>query len=174
MGAAACRSFSSAFLPRTPEPAEPHFSASGDSTTHGAKLYWLFAKEMPESAHGDYVVPGKANPVGQVIVKEAWLPKEVKDEDRPGNAENGPTSGKKRSTFARLADGRVFQMASKSALFIMYKTNLQTAETDEGWVYGTVTPDGKEVTSAGRVKSCMTCHQKAPHDRLFGLTMPTH
>ena len=51
----------------------------------------------------------------------------------------------------------------------MFKLDPQTPDTDEGWVYGTVTPDGKKVTSAGKVESCMKCHQRAPHDRLFGL-----
>ena len=41
--------------------------------------------------------------------------------------------------------------------------------TDAGWIYGTLTPDGKTVTSAGRVQRCMDCHDVAPHDRLFGL-----
>ena len=40
--------------------------------------------------------------------------------------------------------------------------------SDAGWVYGTVTPDGR-VTSAGRVASCMGCHVDAPHERMFGL-----
>jgi hypothetical protein len=44
----------------------------------------------------------------------------------------------------------------------------KTPGTDNGWVYGTVTADGKQVTSAGRVKSCMACHQRAPNDRVFG------
>jgi hypothetical protein len=51
----------------------------------------------------------------------------------------------------------------------MYKLDAKTPGTDEGWVYGTVTPDGKDVTCAGRVASCMGCHADAPHDRLFGL-----
>jgi hypothetical protein len=169
-----CQSFASAFSPRPPAPPiEPLLSASGDSTTHGRKLYWLFAKEMPESGHGDYTVPGKPNPVGQVVVKEAWLPKEVKDEETLSYAKKELTSGAKGSPFARQPDGRVFQMTSKSALFIMYKTEPHTPGTDQGWVYGTVTPDGKEVTSAGRVESCMNCHIKAPHDRLFGQAKKT-
>ena len=32
----------------------------------------------------------------------------------------------------------------------------------------TVSTDG-EVTSVGRVESCMNCHQEADNDRLFGL-----
>jgi hypothetical protein len=41
--------------------------------------------------------------------------------------------------------------------------------TDAGWIYATITPDGKTLTSAGRVQQCMDCHEAAPHDRLFGI-----
>jgi hypothetical protein len=57
----------------------------------------------------------------------------------------------------------------KAELFIMYKLNPETPDTDEGWVYGIVTGDGTAVTSGGRVASCMSCHLEALHDRLFGL-----
>jgi hypothetical protein len=37
-------------------------------------------------------------------------------------------------------------------------------------VYGTVSADGKRVTSAGRVESCMACHQgDKTTDRMFGV-----
>ena len=51
----------------------------------------------------------------------------------------------------------------------MFKAPPRTIGTDNGWVYGTVTSDGKTVTSAGRVATCMNCHKEAKHDRLFGL-----
>jgi hypothetical protein len=51
----------------------------------------------------------------------------------------------------------------------MYKLDPETPDTDEGWVYGTVTGDGAAVISGGRLASCMSCHLEAPHDRLFGL-----
>jgi hypothetical protein len=57
----------------------------------------------------------------------------------------------------------------KGELFIMYKLDPSTPDTDEGWIYGTVTADGTKVISGGRVASCMSCHLEAPHDRLFGL-----
>ena len=100
-----CNSFNNAFQPVTspPPPIEPLVSASGDSTTHGRKLYWLFAKVMPESGNRDYAIPGKPNPIGQVVVKEAWLPKEVKDEDTLNYAKKELTSGEKASRFARQA-----------------------------------------------------------------------
>jgi hypothetical protein len=57
----------------------------------------------------------------------------------------------------------------KAELFIMYKLDPETPDTDEGWVYGTVTGDGAALISGGRLASCMSCHLEAPHDRLFGL-----
>ena len=50
----------------------------------------------------------------------------------------------------------------------MAKLAPETPGTDEGWIYGTVAPDGT-VTSAGLVESCMECHDSAPHERLFGV-----
>ncbi len=66
-------------------------------------------------------------------------------------------------------DGKLYRAGEKSTLFIMVKVSPGTPGTDDGWVYGTVTADGKQVTSAGMVQNCMACHQGAPHDRLFGL-----
>jgi hypothetical protein len=51
----------------------------------------------------------------------------------------------------------------------MFQHDRKTPATDDGWVYGTLTPDGKTVTGVGRLENCMGCHQKAPHGRLFGL-----
>jgi hypothetical protein len=153
----------------------PRFSASGDATTHGRKLYWVFAKQSNSVA---YLPDSGPSPVGQVVVKEAWIAEEVEDSGladtkvirkvkvRRGGQLVGEVDGF--VPYARQ-DGRVYHAASRAALFIMYKLDPQTPGTDEGWVYGTVTPDGQQVTSAGRVESCMGCHRDAPHDRLFGL-----
>jgi hypothetical protein len=51
----------------------------------------------------------------------------------------------------------------------MMKLDPATPNTDAGWVYGTVTPDGKTVTSSGKVETCLKCHVEAPGDRLFGI-----
>ena len=45
---------------------------------------------------------------------------------------------------------------------------LPTPNTDGGWVYATITAAG-QLTAAGKVKSCIGCHQEAPNDRLFGV-----
>jgi Cytochrome P460 len=160
--------------------ASPRFSSSSDSATHGQKLYSLFVKDRPRSllAGNSYVRRNEPNPVGQVLVKEAWTPEEVKDDHesaepviRKVKVHDGDKLVEEVDSFLPYArkDGRLYRATRKSALFIMYKVDPKTPDTDEGWVYGTVSADGKQVTSAGRVESCMRCHQKAPHDRLFGL-----
>lgn len=56
-----------------------------------------------------------------------------------------------------------------SDLFVMTEVAADAADgTDAGWVYGTLTRAGK-VTGAGRLASCIGCHERAPRDRLFGL-----
>lgn len=141
-----------------------HFSESDDSQTHGRKLYILFAKHMKSGA--SYIEDGKPNPIGQVIVKEAWVPEELNDDGKP--LPSITRNGKKVVPYARK-DGKLYHAKERASLFVMFKLDPKTPDTDEGWVYGTVSPDGKTVTSAGKVESCMKCHQKAPHDRLFGL-----
>jgi hypothetical protein len=140
----------------------PQLSASADPDTHGRKLYWLFVKQLPpDYTEGDYTVAEKPNPVGQVVVKEAWHPQEVTGGEIPDQTKSVYVAEGKGSRF--------FRTGEQGHLFIMVKLDPSTPGTDEGWVYGTVTPDGKQVTCAGRVESCMGCHSDAPHDRLFGL-----
>lgn len=55
----------------------------------------------------------------------------------------------------------------RGPLFLMVKTG--GADTDEGWIYATATPDGKSITSSGKLASCMECHQAAKYDRLFAV-----
>jgi hypothetical protein len=107
------------------------------------------------------------------VVKEAWAPEEVKDAGRelePVVRKVKVRGVEQEDRFVPYArkDGRLYHAGKKVSLFIMFKLDPRTPGTDEGWVYGTVTADGKEVTSAGRVESCMGCHRNAPHDRLFG------
>lgn len=145
-------------LCRLPMPSYPRRSASLSLDTHGRKLYYVFAKDRDA-----YLSRGGKTPaiVGQAVVKEAWEAEEVP-----------PTtvydSGQSPVRYLR-EDGRLFHTGHKGGLFIMYRLDPSTPETDSGWVYGTLASDGQSVTSAGRVGSCMGCHQQAPHDRLFGI-----
>jgi cytochrome P460 len=165
-----------------PRAATAHVSASKDSETHGRKLYSLFAKDRRA-----YLALFKTAPVGQVLVKQSWVPEEARGV-RPSQPRfldkevivTPPFGGAgdrrlwhQRDHFYPYAtdkQGKVYKAARQADLFIMLKLDPETKDTDQGWVYGTVTPDGKKVTSAGRVESCMKCHQQAKHDRLFGLS----
>jgi hypothetical protein len=166
-------------LCRLPNPGVARFSGSKDEETHGKKLYSLFAKQRAEYLVMD---KGKTNSMGQVVVKESWIPEEVTDAkaERKIIVTKGKPKEKDedRIDLSELGDhflpyavkgGKTYRAAKQAELFIMFKMDPKTPETDDGWVYGTVTPDGKKVTSAGKVESCMKCHQDAGHDKLFGL-----
>jgi hypothetical protein len=93
---------------------------------------------------------------GQVVVKESWIAEEIKAEERFTTDAVGP-------------DGKRYKPGAKGPLFVMYQTDPKDPLADDGWVYGTLTADGKAVTGVGRLQNCMRCHQTAPHGRLFGL-----
>lgn len=153
------------YLCRAPFPARAWFSASSDKDTHGRKLYSLFAKDRTA-----YVVRDlKSTGVGQVIVKEAWVPEEVRKVNQAQLMT--PSSGRPASPFVPYAsrDGKTYKASKKAGLFVMMKLDPKTPETDAGWVYATVADDLKTVTAVGKIGSCMECHVKAKFDRLFGL-----
>jgi hypothetical protein len=175
---------------RMPNPGRAYSSASDDAATHGRKLYSLFAKDRK-----NYLAMPieKTAKVGQAIVKQSWVPEEITGEiadavRKIGNVRHsldgpakivvtehkGKDSAQHWERFDHffpyvIKDDKVFKAAKQADLFVMLKLDPKTPNTDEGWVYGTVTPDGKTVTSAGRVASCMKCHVDAKADRLFGL-----
>src|SRR5579859_1625580 len=99
-------------LCRAPMPAKAHFSRSSDKNTHGQKLYSLFALNRilyvgsaeANSTNLDKVQ--KLSGVEQVIVKESWVPEEMKaaeDETesyhRVGQGHRKQTSTSSRGSF---------------------------------------------------------------------------
>jgi hypothetical protein len=144
-----------------PPPGLSQLSASTDEKTHGRKIYFLFARDSDAYLRGAL----KPSPVGQAVVKEAWVPEEVND---PAN----PRALDRDKPFAG-SGGKLYRAARQADLFVMLKLDPATPGTDRGWVYGTVSGDLKTVTSAGRVASCMKCHQTREH-RLFGPTDHRH
>jgi hypothetical protein len=139
---------------------QPLMSQSDDDGTHGEKMYFLFAKEIAHYLNQDE----EPAPVGQVLVKESWTSKP----SNPG-ARNLRThaSGLRINPRTKVGD-RTLEIGKRKELFVMLKLDPQTAGTDEGWVYGIIKPETKEVTESGKVTSCIKCHQDAKHDRLFG------
>jgi hypothetical protein len=150
----------------------PERSRSGDLATHGSKLYYLYVR-MRDSYYSVHVNADDAfqgsqsntSPVGQALVKESWVPVEVDGGTYDGIAGTQPQEG----MIITAADGKRYRLDSAGPLFIMFKMDAVTPGTDQGWVYGTVMPDRKTITSRGRVASCMECHAEGTQDRLFGL-----
>ncbi|MSP60083.1 MAG: hypothetical protein EXR72_07020 [Myxococcales bacterium] len=149
------------FLCRQPLPGVARQSSSSDASTYGQKLFSVFAKD-----HAGYPATSK---VGQVVVKQSWVPELVTDPNAkfdPGSVPGGMIDADHFYPYAKK-DGKIYRAVQPAGLYVLYKLDPATAGTDIGWVYGTVSSDG-QVTSAGRVAACMGCHEDAPHDRLFG------
>jgi hypothetical protein len=170
----------SPFYCRAPDPAQPAFSASQDEQTHGQKLYSLFAKKR----NGYLAIAAtKSAAVGQIIVKQSWIPEEItdpKEQSKKINAfekiqltqavpEREPHGTEDHFHPYVWKDGKVFKASKQADLFVMMKLDPKTPGTDDGWVYATLTSDGKTLTSAGMIESCMKCHRETKTDRLFGI-----
>ena len=159
-------------LCRSPMPAAARFSRSDDADTHGQKLYLVYAKDadayadisgLPHSVLWISRWDPQLNAVAQIIVKESWTPKKVTAQ------EISDTQRQPRTQPARR-DGEFFIPGEQRDLFVMMRfVDAKAPDTDDGWIYGTISPDGKRISSIGRVESCMSCHIEAPHGRLFGL-----
>lgn len=141
----------------------PIMSKSVHESTHGGKLYYLFAKDIT-----DYLSQiGNPSPEGQVLVKESWTSKTSNPDAR--NQRNH-ASGVRITPRTTVGD-KVLEIGKRKELFVMMKLHPDTANTDMGWIYGVVDPNTKKITAAGRVAACMRCHQDAKNDRLFGYAM---
>ncbi|MCA8965362.1 MAG: VWA domain-containing protein [Planctomycetes bacterium] len=137
----------------------PRARVSEATKAHGGKLYLLFARMAKE---GQYVTPGVPAPVGETLVKEAW-------QAVPGHATQQTPAGERYGMTPEARDGAaVFHAGEPQGLFVMHKLAADTPGTDQGWVYGTIDATGV-VTAAGRIASCMRCHQDTTEDRRFGL-----
>ncbi len=142
------------------EAPQPTMSTSDHESTHGKKLYFLFAKEIAHYLDQD----GSDSPIGQTVVKESWTSKSAHPDAR--NLRNH-ACGIRINPRVTLGE-KTLEIGIRKELFVMMKLEKDTPGTDEGWVYGVVTPDGEQVLSAGKAASCMECHVDAKHDRLFG------
>lgn len=152
------------FLCRQPLPGIARPSQSNDQTTHGQKLYSVFAKNHDAYPNGPQT--------DQAVVKQSWIPELVSGPDasfNPGSVRPQADAADHFYPYAEK-DGGVYRAGAPAGLFIMFKLDEATPDTDEGWVYATVSTAG-EVTSAGRVASCMGCHESATHERLFGVPL---
>lgn len=60
-----------------------------------------------------------------------------------------------------------YSRGERTGLFVLAKLADAPPGTDEGWIYGTVSPSG-DVVDAGVIEPCVGCHRQQP-ERLFGL-----
>lgn len=148
------------FLCRMPLPGRPAFSVAATGG-HAQKLYSLFAKDREA-----YAKRG-AQAAGQVLVKESFVAERVEGQQpSPLTVGDQGIGGGDHFHPYVVRDGATYRAGTPMGLYIMMKK--AGADTDAGWVYGTLAADGS-VTSAGKVASCMGCHRDAPVDRLFGV-----
>ena len=68
----------------TPAERSAKMSSSPDASTHGKKMYFLFIKNG--GPFEDSGSEKRSQPIGQVIVKEAWVPEEMQGDDRRADA----------------------------------------------------------------------------------------
>jgi hypothetical protein len=152
-------------LCRQPLPGVARPSESTDQATHGGKLYSVFAKIHSAYPNGPHT--------GQAVVKQSWKTEQVTTPDasfNPGASAASNDGGDHFYPYAKK-DGVVYRATEPAGLFIMFKVDPATPDTDEGWVYATVSAAG-QLTSSGRVAACMGCHEtSATHERLFGVPL---
>lgn len=157
-------------------------AADPKAAAHGQKIYALWAKDVRSYGRlsglllQEWSLDGRErlakvegiDGCAQVVVKEAFEAVEMaaSEADAPLDGANGHA----RWSAMRPASqaGKRYRPGTPKGLFVMMQLDAPTPAADEGWIYGTVAPDGV-VTGVGRMEACMACHRAAPHGRLFGL-----
>lgn len=145
---------------------QPHMSAGADIRSHGQRMAVFFASPLQQYAslrHAD-AKSSAPLPEGQYVVKETWRVQEVELKDVPQHEHEV-------SEQYVIEKDRAWKRTERSETFVMYKPpggSAMATETDAGWVYAVLTPDARTVIESGKIGRCMSCHQGAPHERLFG------
>src|SRR5262249_26304207 len=119
-----------------PPPPKARLSHSQDPGTHGKKLYYLYAK------HRNAYMANQKDTAGQVVVKEAWAPPTADDVKAIDNQSQAKLEEHKKKfpNFGGNVDiDKPDALGPKSGLYIMCKADAKTPDTDEGWIYGTIT-----------------------------------
>lgn len=138
--------------------------SEADSSEHGRKAYFLWSNK-PGAYYDIAADELDSAPVGMTLVKESWTPVEGIE---------GVLHGLSSENIRYTTDPEVEEwgepaIAEPYGLFVMHKLDPSTPNTDNGWVYATTDFDGTEVIEVGMIDSCISCHESAPHDRLYGV-----
>jgi hypothetical protein len=154
-------------------------SESRDEKSHGRKLYFLYMKEQAKGAFdANYATAFGGDPprqpVGQAFVKQSWKALEVPAAAVPRDEGGDGFSRRPYPDQYLVTDSGAWKAGEQAELYVMYKMDPATEGTDRGWVYATLEPDGSKVIQIGRIASCMSCHEDAGHDRVFGQPRARH
>jgi len=153
-----------------PYPGRPTMSRAADGG-HSKKLYSLFAKD--HAGYANLVDPNKPAVNGQIIAKESYLPEVVNEAPPSPSTLGAEPTGDHFHPYVKGEDGKTYRASQLVGIYFVIDKGEGTEGTDGGFIYGTVTPTG-EITSAGRVSSCMSCHAQAKYRRLFGPAQYVH
>lgn len=151
-------------------PVGAQMSESDDAPSHGRKLYYLYARHSEDYTWlGFEIPPGSpktVQPPGQTLIKESF---EAVPTSAPAKTDNGDLFTHEYPVDHALLNGQWYRTGEPKGLFVMMYLQADAPETDAGWIYANVEPSGEKVIEIGRIESCMKCHQRAPHGRLFGM-----
>jgi len=171
----------SPYLCRAQPPPTPIFSRAPEGSPHSRKLYHLYTDDAAgywratngQDQGGVLTLVKEAHaPVLFDVPLGAWSLADLYKHDRKSLAERRQRDVQ--GTAISPEDGNIYTPGEVISLFVMHRVgDADTAGTDLGWIYGVTGPDGSEVWNAGLIESCMECHRKAPHGRLFGLQYVT-
>ena len=143
-------------------PTEVLYSKADADSEHARKMFYLFAKQAAPLRVKERI---EAQPAGQYLVKETWEAVDAEDAERRSTGRH-PSGHFLSSTTVH--EGKTLAIGKPMDLYIMLKQKESTKDNDEGWIYAVVSRDGKTVHKAGRIQSCIECHEDAQHDRILG------
>lgn len=138
--------------------------SGANSSEHGRKAYFLWSNKPGEYYDIAADDLGSA-PVGMTLVKESWTPIEGFE----GSLFGISSENIRYTTDPEVQEWGELAIAEPYGLFVMHKLDPETPNTDNGWVYATTNFAGTEIIEVGMIDSCISCHESAPHDRLYGV-----
>ncbi|HWB77196.1 MAG TPA: hypothetical protein VG755_19655 [Nannocystaceae bacterium] len=148
-----------------------HSSAAEGEGAHAQKVFVLYASDamgywkstdekgrLPKSLAQPHVLTSRGD-VAQVLVKESFVPAKLGE---------GSTAMHGHVRPAKKGD-ETFVAGDPMGLFVMAQLTGRPANTDDGWIYATIAPDGT-IGESGVIATCRDCHAKEK-DRIFGVPL---
>ncbi|MBC8072928.1 MAG: hypothetical protein IAG13_31690 [Deltaproteobacteria bacterium] len=148
-----------------------HVSTAAPPAAHAQKVFMLYASDAEaywRAAGITTKLPASLGPAQRLTSRDDVVQVLVKDSFVAEHAQGSRGLVGGRVQPARRGD-EVFVPGDPIGLFVMAQLRHAPKASDEGWIYGTVTPSG-EVTAAGTIAVCVDCHDDEA-DRVFGMPL---